>query len=60
MRILIVEDETALAEGLEFNFQQEGYHVDLTGDGPTALQRLDDADPPIAGNERIRDLPANP
>ena len=47
MRILIVEDETALAEGLEFNFQQEGYHVDLAGDGPTALQRLDDAAPPF-------------
>ena len=47
MRILVVEDETALAEGLEFNFQQEGYDVDLAGDGPAAFQTLDGADPPI-------------
>ena len=47
MRILVVEDETALAEGLEFNFQQEGYDVDLAGDGPAAFQTLNGADPPI-------------
>ena len=47
MRILIVEDELALAEGLAFNFQQEGYQVDLAADGPTALQQLDHADPPV-------------
>ena len=47
MRILVVEDEMALAEGLEFNFQQEGYDVDLAGDGPAAFQTLDGADPPI-------------
>ena len=40
MRILVVEDEMALAEGLEFNFQQEGYDVDLAGDGPAAFQTL--------------------
>ena len=40
MRILVVEDEMALAEGLEFNFQQEGYDVDLAGDGPAAFQPL--------------------
>ena len=32
MRILIVEDELTLAEGLAFNFQHEGYQVDLAGD----------------------------
>ena len=37
MRILIVEDEEALASGLKFNFEQEGYDVLLAGDGPTAL-----------------------
>ena len=33
MRILIVEDEEALALGLKFNFEQEGYEVLLAGDG---------------------------
>jgi len=47
MRILIVEDELTLAEGLAFNFQHEGYQVDLAGDGPTALKQLEEADPPV-------------
>lgn len=47
MRILIVEDERALAEGMKFNFEQEGYQVDAVGDGPTALKLLDQADPPV-------------
>ena len=47
MRILIVEDEVALAEGLAFNFRQEGYQVDLAGDGPAALDQLDNAEPPV-------------
>ena len=45
MRILIVEDETTLAQGLAFNFQQEGYQVDLASDGPDALEKLEQADP---------------
>jgi two-component system OmpR family response regulator len=45
MRILIVEDEVTLAEGLAFNFQQEGYQVDLASDGPDALEQLEQADP---------------
>jgi DNA-binding response OmpR family regulator len=40
-RILIVEDETAIARGLEFNFEQEGYDPVLKGDGPSALEYLD-------------------
>ncbi len=47
MRILVVEDEVAIARGLRFNFEQEGYMVDVAGDGPTALQTLESADPPI-------------
>ncbi len=42
MRILVVEDEGPIAEGLRFNFQQEGYDVLVAGDGPTALAFLDD------------------
>ena len=36
-RILVVEDEGAIARGLKFNFEQEGYEVDLAADGRTAL-----------------------
>jgi DNA-binding response OmpR family regulator len=39
-RILVVEDETHLAEGLRFNLEQEGYSVQLNGNGEEALQRL--------------------
>ncbi len=47
MRILIVEDEEALSEGLKFNFEQEGYSVVLAGDGPTALKRFQDLENPV-------------
>lgn len=45
-RILIVEDEAALAEGLKYNFEQEGYVVLLAEDGPTALNFVSQSDPP--------------
>ncbi len=41
-RILIVEDEAAIARGLEFNFEQEGYDPVVKGDGPSALKYLDE------------------
>lgn len=47
MRILIVEDEEALALGLKFNFEQEGYEVLLAGDGPTALKLFEDTSAPV-------------
>ena len=47
MRILIVEDEEALALGLKFNFEQEGYEVLLAGDGPTALKLFQTSVPRI-------------
>jgi two-component system OmpR family response regulator len=47
MRILIVEDEEALASGLKFNFEQEGYEVLLAGDGPTALRLFQSAGSPV-------------
>ena len=43
MRLLIVEDEEALADGLKFNFEQEGYEVVVAGDGPTALQSFSES-----------------
>lgn len=47
MRILIVEDEDALAEGLRFNFEQEGYDVVLAGDGHAALEKFRDPKAPV-------------
>ncbi len=37
-RILVVEDEEAIAQGLVFNLRRKGYHVDLAGDGEVALE----------------------
>ena len=39
-RILIVEDENHLAEGLRFNFEAEGHSVELTDNGEDALRLL--------------------
>ncbi len=39
-RLLIVEDEAHLAEGLRFNLEAEGHVVDVDGDGQAALDRL--------------------
>jgi DNA-binding response OmpR family regulator len=39
-RVLIVEDEAHLAQGLRYNLQAEGHVVDVAGDGEAALDRL--------------------
>ena len=39
-RVLVVEDETHLAEGLRFNLEAEGYSADVVGDGEAATDRL--------------------
>ena len=39
-RLLVVEDEQHLAEGLRFNLEADGYEVDMVGSGEAALQRL--------------------
>lgn len=39
-RVLVVEDEQHLAEGLRFNLEAEGYQVQLVEAGETALERL--------------------
>jgi DNA-binding response OmpR family regulator len=45
-RVLIVEDELHLAEGLRFNLEAEGYSVDVVDNGDAALQRLLSGDDP--------------
>jgi two-component system alkaline phosphatase synthesis response regulator PhoP len=39
-RVLIVEDEQHLADGLRFNLEAEGYHVEIKADGESALKSL--------------------
>src|SRR5262249_12984007 len=39
-RILVVEDEAHIAQGLRFNLEAEGYAVEVLGNGEAALRRL--------------------
>ena len=39
-RILVVEDEQHLAEGIRFNLELDGYAVETLGDGLRAVERL--------------------
>jgi DNA-binding response OmpR family regulator len=39
-RVLVVEDEAHLAQGLCFNLQAEGYSAEVVGDGEEATERL--------------------
>jgi DNA-binding response OmpR family regulator len=39
-RLLLVEDEEAIAQGLAFNLERKGYEVDLAADGAQALELL--------------------
>lgn len=43
-RILIVEDEKHLAEGLAFNLDAEGYSAEIASDGEQALEMAGDRD----------------
>ena len=40
MKILIVEDERSLAEGLRFNLEAEGYEAEIAADGEAATRSL--------------------
>src|SRR5690348_4560221 len=39
-RVLVVEDETHLADGLRFNLEAEGHSVDVVADGEKAVAKL--------------------
>ena len=63
MRLLIVEDEPAMAGILQFNFQSEGYDVKVVGDGFRAMELFqeahapqENANPPDAFDAIVLDL----
>lgn len=39
-RILVVDDEPAIQELIRFNLEQQGYEVEVVGDGAAALERF--------------------
>jgi two-component system response regulator RegX3 len=39
-RVLLAEDDLALAESIEFALAAEGFEIDIVGDGETALERM--------------------
>lgn len=45
-RVLVVEDEAHIADGVRFNLEQEGYDVVVVGDGRSAVERLTESDEP--------------
>ena len=46
-RLLLVEDDRALAELVTFHFERAGYHVTRTGDGEEALILVDEVKPDV-------------
>lgn len=44
MKILIVEDEQHIADGLRFNVEAEGYEAEIVADGDVALVRLSETE----------------
>jgi DNA-binding response OmpR family regulator len=46
-RILVVEDEQHIAEGLRFNLEAEGHEVETLADGVKAAERLVRESPPL-------------
>jgi two-component system OmpR family response regulator len=45
--ILVVEDERHLAQGIKFNLEAEGYRVTVVGDGPAAIQAVEEGEDEI-------------
>lgn len=46
-RILVVEDEAHLAEGLKLNLTLKGYDVNIAADGPSALEQWEQWQPDL-------------
>ena len=51
MKILVVDDETAILETLEILFRGEGYEVAVADSGPKALAALEDEKPDLVLTE---------
>ena len=47
MHLLIVEDESSIAEGLKFNFEQEGFDVSVAAHGQDALSIVRQGSTPV-------------
>ncbi len=47
MSILVVEDESALAEVLRYNLESEGFKVAVAHDGRSAMEQLEDSHPDL-------------
>ncbi len=47
MRILIVEDEEHIADGLKFNLEAEGFEIEIAANGKIALEKLLDKKNPF-------------
>jgi len=45
-RILVVEDDAHIADGLRFNLEAEGHAVEVVSDGRAAVDRISDAEAP--------------
>src|SRR5687767_6739075 len=45
--ILVVEDERHLAMGIKFNLEDEGFRVTTVGNGPAALELLEENEPEV-------------
>ena len=45
-KILVVEDEAALAESIRYNLEREGFAVAMASDGRRALDRFEASRPP--------------
>ena len=59
-RILVVEDEANLADGVKFNLEQEGYEVEVLADGEREAVVAEDrraGEDPVAlvGGRAVRD-----
>lgn len=46
-RILIIEDENHIAEGLKLNLSLQGYEADISGDGASGLQKWKEWNPDL-------------
>ncbi len=46
-KLLVVEDESAIAELLKYGFEKDGFEVDVACDGKTALEKISDSTPDV-------------